>query len=305
MDFPEVRSGFLEVPLRCAVTFSSESLIMKTSLCRFFLLFVLTPLSLPLFAAPSAAPAVPVASAALFSTPSAPVSRVVLYPGSALVEHAVRVKAGAESLEITGLPANFDATSVRIEAGGGIEIGELVWRDSARNGPLNAEEARLETTVQKLSDHLKAIDVERKAAERELKYLEALASPDQASTTELPGNPARTLEVIRQGSLQAERRILEVETQKRNLEKELKAANEDPARIRPNVDSVRTLSVRLRAKNDGEVRLSYLFADAGWRPAYRALLDSEGGTVRLERTAQIAQHSGEDWSRGPPCPRPT
>jgi uncharacterized protein (TIGR02231 family) len=77
----------------------------------------------------------------------------------------------------------------------------------------------------------------------------------------------------------------------------LKAANEDLARIRPNVGTVRALSVRLLAKNDGEVRLAYLFSDAGWRPTYRAMLDSERGTVRLERAAQIAQRSGEDWSR--------
>ncbi|MDR2637567.1 MAG: DUF4140 domain-containing protein, partial [Zoogloeaceae bacterium] len=218
---------------------------MKTLVRLSLPVLALALLSLPAFAAPPAASAAP---AVAFSAPSAPVTRVVLYPGSALVERAARVKAGAESLEISGLPANFDATSVRIEADGGIEIGELVWRDSARNGPLNAEEARLEAKVQKLSDRLKVMDVERKAAERELKYLEALASL-QASATEASGNPARTLEVIRQGSLQAERRILEVETQKRDLAKELKAANEDLARIRPDVDSVRTLSVRLRAKN--------------------------------------------------------
>jgi uncharacterized protein (TIGR02231 family) len=256
-------------------------------------LSVLALLSLSLFAAP------PAVSAAAFSAPSVPVSRVVLYPGGALVERAARVKAGAESLEITGLPANFDATSARIEADGGIEIGELVWRDSARDGPLNAEEARLEAKAQALSDRLKAMDVERKTAARELKYLEALASPNQnpLAASSAQANPARTLEVIRQGSLQAERRILEVEAQKRDLEKKLKATNEDLARIRPNVDAVRALSIRLRARNDGEVRLAYLLAEAGWRPAYRAMLDSERGAIRLERTAQIAQRSGEDWNR--------
>ncbi|MDR0673395.1 MAG: DUF4139 domain-containing protein [Zoogloeaceae bacterium] len=254
--------------------------------------FFLLPFSLPLFAAPPASPA----SAVGFSTPSTPVTRIVLYPGSALVERAARVKAGAESLEIVGLPASFDAGSVRIEADSGIEIGELVWRDSARNAPLNAEEARLEAEAQKLSDRLKTIDVESKTAERELKYLEALASPNQNDFADA-ANPARALEVIRQGSLRAERRILDVEAQKRDLEKQLKALNDDLAHIRPNVATVRTLSVRLRARNDGEVRLAYLFNDAGWRPAYRALLDSEHGTVRLERTAQIAQRSGEDWNR--------
>lgn len=253
--------------------------------------FFLLPLSLPSFAAPPASPA----SAVVFSAPSTPVTRVVLYPGSALVERAMRVKAGAESLEIVGLPANFDAGSVRIEADSGIEIGELVWRDSARNAPLNAEEARLEAEVQKLSDRLKTADVESKTAKRELKYLEALASPNENDFADA-ANPARALEVIRQGSLRAERRILDAEAQKHDLEKQLEALNNDLARIRPNVVTVRALSVRLRARNDGEVRLAYLFNDAGWRPAYRALLDSERGTVRLERTAQIAQRSGEDWN---------
>jgi len=265
-------------------------------------LFLLSALALltpaPLLAAPPAAPAP--ATSAVFSASAAPVTRIVLYPGSALVERTARVKAGTESLEITGIPANFDAESLRIEADGGIEIGELIWRDSTRSGPLNAEEARLEAEVQKLSDRLQAVDVERKAAERELKYLESLASPLRGSTATTSGqaaNPARTLEIIRQGSLQAERRILDVEAQKRDLAKKLNALNADLERIRPGVDEVRALSVRLWAKNDGEVRLSYLFAEAGWRPAYRAALDSERGTIRVERTAQIAQRSGEDWSR--------
>lgn len=270
---------------------------MTTVLRPLFLLSALALLApMPVFAAPPAVSA----TSAVFSASSAPVTRVVFYPGSALIERTARVKAGAENLEITGIPANFDVESVRIEADGGIEIGELIWRDSSRTEPLNAEEARLEAEVQKLSDRLKAIDVERKAAERELKYLETLASPARNSAEMVSvqtANPARTLEILRQGSLQAERRILEVEAQKRDLAKKLNALNADLARIRPDVNEVRALSVRLWAKNDGEVRLSYLFADAGWRPAYRAVLDSERGAIRLERTAQIAQRSGEDWSR--------
>jgi uncharacterized protein (TIGR02231 family) len=227
---------------------------------------------------------------------AAPVSRVVLYPDSALVERTARVKAGAESLEIFGIPANFDMASVQVESDNGIEIGELVWRDSARVDPLNAEEARLEADVRKLSDHLKSLDVERKTAERELKFLEALAIPGDGKSPAPALNPANTLEVIRRGSLRAERRILGVETQKRDLEKKLKALETDLESIRPDVDVVRSLFVRLRAKNEGHVRVSYFFAGAGWRPAYRAALDSERGQVRLERVAQIAQRSGEDWS---------
>ncbi|MBI3283584.1 MAG: DUF4139 domain-containing protein [Burkholderiales bacterium] len=59
---------------------------------------------------------------------------------------------------------------------------------------------------------------------------------------------------------------------------------------------VRTVLVKLAAHNEGELRLSYRLAGAGWMPLYRAYLDSATAQVRLERHAQVAQSSGEDWS---------
>ncbi|GHU10379.1 hypothetical protein AGMMS50225_13720 [Betaproteobacteria bacterium] len=236
----------------------------------------------------------PAALAAELPASAAPISRVVLYPGSALIERATKVKAGDTQLEVSGLPANFDTDSVQVEADSGIEIGEIVWRDSARTQPLNAEEARLEAEVRRLSDRIDTLNVEKQAAERELKYLDALVMPGEGFQS---GTPAKTLETIRQGSIQAQRRILNVDAQTHELERELKARVSDLDQIRPHVDQVRVLSVRLQAQNEGNVRIRYLFRDAGWRPAYRALLDSESGRITLERTAQIAQRSGEDWNR--------
>lgn len=228
------------------------------------------------------------------ATAEAPVSRVVLYPGSALVERSAPVRAGDRLLQIAGLPANFDADSVQIEADAGIEIGELVWRDSARSAPLNAEEARLEKVVRQLSERVAQLDGERQAAERTLKYLDALATPGDSIHV---GNPARLLETLRQGGIRAQQRILEIDAEKRELERELQARQRDLERVRPAVAAVRQLELRLNARQDGRVRLRYLFADAGWRPAYRARLDSAGRRVEIERIAQIAQRSGEDWSK--------
>ncbi len=225
---------------------------------------------------------------------NAPVSRVVLYPGSALIERTANVRAGAQELQIAGLPASFDADSVQIEADAGIEIGELVWRDSARSTPLNAEEARLEKLVRQLSERVAQLDGERLAAERTLKYLDALASPGDAIHD---GNPQRVLDALRLGGVQAQRRILEIDSEKRDLERELQARQRDLERVRPAVAAVRQLDLRLNARRDGRVRLRYLFAEAGWRPAYRAKLDSDGRRVEIERLAQIAQRSGEDWSK--------
>lgn len=228
------------------------------------------------------------------AAPNAPVTRVVLYPGSALVERTATVRAGDQQLQIAGLPASFDADSVQIEADAGIEIGELVWRDSARSAPLNAEEARLEKLVRQLSERVAQLDGERLAAERTLKYLDALASPGDAIHD---GNPQRVLDALRLGGVQAQRRILEIDSQKSDLERELQARQQDLERVRPAVAAVRQLDLRLNARRDGKVRLRYLFAEAGWRPAYRAKLDSDGRRVDIERLAQIAQRSGEDWSK--------
>jgi uncharacterized protein (TIGR02231 family) len=86
-----------------------------------------------------------------------------------------------------------------------------------------------------------------------------------------------------------------VEAQTRDLKRELAARQQDLARVRPQVSQVRALTLRLHVQKAGQVRLRYLFQDAGWRLAYRAFLDTASGQVTLERVALIGQRSGEDW----------
>jgi uncharacterized protein (TIGR02231 family) len=59
---------------------------------------------------------------------------------------------------------------------------------------------------------------------------------------------------------------------------------------------VRTIAVGVSAERPGEVRVSYQMNGAGWRPAYRAGLDSAGSKVVLERQGAISQTTGEDWT---------
>lgn len=230
---------------------------------------------------------------ALTAAGVAPVEAVVLYPGSALIERGARVRAGDAMLEIPGIPANFDAETLRVEAEPGIDVGEITLRDSARSGPLNAEEARLEDAVREMGERIAALDVDRQAAERELAYLDSLPP---AGLTAQPADLPAFLATMRESSSQAQRRILAADAQKQQLARELAALQSDLERVRPAVSTVRTLQIRLAAQRDGKVRILYQLAEAGWRPAYRAMLDSDKGEVGLERMAQIAQRSGEDWS---------
>ncbi|KAB2970461.1 DUF4139 domain-containing protein [Zoogloea sp.] len=246
----------------------------------------------PAFAASAAAPGeLPQAQGA---AQVAPITRVVLYPDSAVVERSVRVKAGDTRIEIPGLPANFSVQALQIDSDGSIRIGETTALDSSRHAPLTAEEARLDAEVKRLRSRIDGIEIDRKAAELELKYLDSLATPSESPRA---GQPAATLQALRQGSIQAQRRILDAEAEKARLQPVLESLSQDLERIRPAVNEVRTLRIRVEAPRDGLLRLRYPLADAGWRPAYRASLNADGTGISLERTAQLAQRTGEDWSR--------
>ncbi|MBS1160114.1 MAG: mucoidy inhibitor MuiA family protein [Proteobacteria bacterium] len=249
-----------------------------------------SPLALAQMAATAAVPAASSPKAGAV----APIVGVVLYPGSALIERVASLRAGDSKLEILGIPANFDVQTLRVEAESGIDVGEITLRESARSGPLNAEEERLENEVRRLSDRIAALDVDRKAAELELKYLDSLPS---AGETSHPANLSPVLASLRQGSSQAQLRILAADGQKVQLERDLQARQSDLERVRPAVSEVRNLQVHVNARRDGKLHIYYQLAEAGWRPAYRAALNAETAQVEMERTAQIAQRSGEDWSR--------
>src|SRR5712671_5045764 len=92
------------------------------------------------------------------------ITAVTLYPGSATVERTARVTPGMTRLEISGLPANFDPQTLRVDADPGVRIGEVSAQDTARTTTPNAREAQLEEKIQALKDHQAALDAEVKSA---------------------------------------------------------------------------------------------------------------------------------------------
>lgn len=59
---------------------------------------------------------------------------------------------------------------------------------------------------------------------------------------------------------------------------------------------VSVVTLRLSTAQAADIGLSYRLSSAGWQPQYRARLDTATGGLVLERLAQIAQASGEDWN---------
>jgi uncharacterized protein (TIGR02231 family) len=231
---------------------------------------------------------------------AARISAVVLYPGSATIERSAPVAAGTGRLEIRGLPANFDARTLRVDADAGIAIGEIAVQEASRTEAPGEREAELENRIQALKDQSAALEVEAKSAELVRDYLARLSTQgtdgDKPRPVALdPKALPAVLEAIRRGGGDAYATIQRVAVKKRELAKRIAALERDLARLKSGARDTRTLVVGYSATRAGELRASYQVANAGWRPAYRAALDSEASRIDLERQAAVTQRTGEDW----------
>jgi len=233
-----------------------------------------------------------------FAQEGSRITKVVLYPGSATIERSAQVAPDQARVDLTGLPANFDPRTLRVEADAGIRIGEVAVRDVARTEALGARESQLEAKIQALKDDRTALDVEVKTAELVRDYLLSLnAKPEGEKARPIdPKAIPSVLEAIRRGGSDAYGTIRRAELRKRALDKQIAALERDLARLKTGARDSRTLTISLAAGTAGAVRASYQVANAGWRPAYRASLDSTQSRVELERQASVTQRTGEDWS---------
>jgi uncharacterized protein (TIGR02231 family) len=225
------------------------------------------------------------------------ITAVTLYPGSATVERTARVTPGMTRLEISGLPANFDPQTVRVEFDPGVRLGEVSTHDQSRTGASNARESAIEGKIQALKDRQAVLEVDARSAQMAAEYISRLGAPaaEKAAPALNGKSVAEVIEAIRHGGSDAFGRIQRVQVQKREIDKEIRALERDLARLKSGAKDVRTIAVGVSAEQPGNVRVSYQVNGAGWRPAYRAGLDSAGSKVLLERQGAISQTTGEDW----------
>src|SRR5947207_7646498 len=206
------------------------------------------------------------------------ITSVILYPGSATVERSVRVVPGMTRLEISGLPANFDPQTVRVESDPGVRIGEVSTQDQSRTAASNARESAIEEKIQALKDRQGVLEVDAKSAQMAADYIARVGAPASGTEKAAPAlngkSVAEVIEAVRRGGSDAFGRIQKVQVQKREIDKEIRALERDLARLRSGARDVRTIAVGVSAEGPGEVRVSYQVNGAGWRPAYRAGLDS-------------------------------
>ena len=232
---------------------------------------------------------------------SAPVTAVVLYPGGATVMRTAQVAPGATEVLIEGLPANFNTQTLRVQAGAGsgIRIGEVITEDAAGEHAVNPAEAELLAKIQLLTDQQAMLEAEAKSTDIVKAYLEHYSAPaasDKPAAALDAKALAGVIDTLGRGASEALGKRQKLALQQRELGKKIDALQRDLARVQSGARDTRAITVRLAGGKGGTISVSYQLGNAGWKPGYRAGLDSAASSVELERLATITQTTGEDWS---------
>ena len=226
------------------------------------------------------------------------IESVTLYPGSATVERVARVATGTRQLVFSCLPAALDVQSLAVSADAPVRVGELAVREAAIEAEPGCAVATVAPRIRELEDRKALLTAEHEALGLVTGYLKGVGSTDGAAGPRATPDPraiAATADALRRSAQDALTRQHQIRRQQEDLDRELAPLLALRERERTGRTRVLSVAVTLDAPREAELRLRYQIAGPGWSPAYRALLDTVSGAVRLERQALVAQATGEDW----------
>ena len=227
------------------------------------------------------------------------IALVTLYPGSATVERVAKVAAGARKLVFNCLSAALDVQSLALSADASVRLGELSVLNEEREAVPACAGTPLDARIRELEDKKGAFAAENDALAIVTGYLKGVSTPDASASSPRLASDAKSIapvaDALRRSALEALTRQQQIVRQQEELDRALKPLLAERQRMLAGRTRVLSVSVTLEAPRDAELRLSYQVNGPGWQPAYRAWLDSRSNALRLERQAQVAQATGEDW----------
>lgn len=236
--------------------------------------------------------------------------RVMLYQGSATVERTLALAAGAREAVFTCLPAALDPQSLQAQ-GDGVRVGE-VRVDSSERALVPECASAQDARIRSVEDELARINAATNALQLSDSYLKTVATlaPTDGKTLAAP-NPAQiqaTAEALRRGLEDSQVRAHQLQRDKRTLEQQLRALQQEQGRSASAQSKVTRVRVQLAAERASTLRLVYQVRGPSWQSSYRATLENNQdsgqaaaenagtGSVHIERQAIVAQSTGEDWS---------
>lgn len=235
---------------------------------------------------------------------------VSVYPDRARVtrQGATQLEPGLHRLAVTELPPSLNNESLRAAARGTARARLLsVQAQRTFYAEAQVEQVRsLEEQLEKLQDEQRGHDAHLERIRAARGNLIALTGHSEMYATALAAGELSVdahlslLDSLNARLAQLDGELLEVETLKRELERQIQKVKNELNRWRGAPRRERyTAWVEVEVLSAGEltVDLTYVISGAGWLPLYDLRLQEEDGRAVLEAgyLAQVTQNSGEAW----------
>jgi len=235
---------------------------------------------------------------------------VFVYPDRARVtrQGSLSLEAGTHALEISGLPVQLDADSLRANAFGSARarlLGVQAQRAFYIETPAEAIR-QMEVQIESLQDNLKQLDALAKLLQSYRANLDSLTAQTETYATALAaGENTVEAQLAMYDALRSRAEKLDTEMQttaasRRDVERRLqKLQNElDQQRnTRPRERYTAVVEVEVLQAGDLTVELSYVVSGASWKPIYdlRLLEEGEKTALQVGYLAQVSQQTSEPW----------
>ena len=214
------------------------------------------------------------------------IAQVLLYPGGAQVDRTLRVAAGATQARFACLPAGLERDALQVQAPSGVNLGELKIERVARDALPECRQR--DPRVREIEQQRTAVEADIAGVDLALGYLKGLSDREARPGAAL----AASLDTLRRNAQDLTMKKQALKERLSDLANDLTAAKAEAPTASPLVSVV---TLRLSTAQGAELGLSYRVPSAGWQPQYRARLETAASALSIERLAQIAQTSGEDW----------
>ena len=233
-----------------------------------------------------------------------------VYPDRARVSRqgSLTLEAGTHALEISGLPIQLDADSLRASAYGTARarlLGVQAQRSFFVETPAEAIH-KLEMEIESLQDSLKQMDALTKLLQGYRANLDSLTAQTETYATALAaGENTAEAQLALYDTLRARAEKLDAEMQataasRREVERRLQKLQSEldqQRNARPRERYTAVVEVEVLQAGDITVELSYVVSGASWKPLYDLRLLDEGEKPALEvgYLAQVSQQTSEPW----------
>lgn len=241
---------------------------------------------------------------------TAPVRKVTLYPWGASVTRVADLSApaGVHEIIIPGLPADLDASSLRLSAKGAsigavsLQTGRALPKNPQKSEEITAAEAevrRLENALAARDQKAALIEARAKAAQDTITFLLGLAENDGANLGDIAGLAGS----VSQQALQAHETVVNAEAEARLAQQGREDEVAVLAAARARLEALQTpdedaqtlvMSVETGAQ-PAQIEITGFTQNASWQPVYDLRLATEEKQLELDRGLLVSQHSGEDW----------